>query len=241
MSSEKKSKKESGASFRPFQEAANILQDIKPAPQPKKKPQPKVTPTKPVATKQPEPEPPQERCDEFLLEEAYANVKPLAANDRQRVSPPPPKQGTGKHFDEDMEALAHLEGLVDGNLHFDPFPYSDEYVEWAADDATPDIKKRLASGEFPLENDFDLHGMTRREAREAIETYLTKCMRLSQSCVLVVHGRGNRSPDGIGVLRRALHFWLRKGALSKQILAFTTALAIDGGSGATYILLRKSY
>jgi DNA-nicking Smr family endonuclease len=39
-------------------------------------------------------------------------------------------------------------------------------------------------------------------------------------------------------LKNALKSWLQRRALSKKVLAFSTAQAFDGGAGAIYVLLK---
>jgi DNA-nicking Smr family endonuclease len=57
--------------------------------------------------------------------------------------------------------------------------------------------------------------------------------------VLVIHGKGEHSPMGIGVLRGEIAAWLSQGPSSEHVAAFATARESDGGAGAVYILLRR--
>ena len=56
--------------------------------------------------------------------------------------------------------------------------------------------------------------------------------------VLVIHGRGDHSPAGIGVLRGEIAAWLSQGRASQHVAAFATAHKEEGGEGALYVLLR---
>jgi DNA-nicking Smr family endonuclease len=58
-------------------------------------------------------------------------------------------------------------------------------------------------------------------------------------CLLVIHGKGLRS-SGKAVLRSALPEWLASPDLEGCVLAFAPAQPEDGGSGATYVLLRRT-
>jgi DNA-nicking Smr family endonuclease len=60
-----------------------------------------------------------------------------------------------------------------------------------------------------------------------------------ERCVLVIHGKGQHSAGGIGVLRGEIAAWLSQGACSASVAAFATARGDDGGEGAMYVLLRK--
>jgi DNA-nicking Smr family endonuclease len=55
--------------------------------------------------------------------------------------------------------------------------------------------------------------------------------------VLVVHGRGEHSPRGHGILRGEMAAWLSQGSASVHVAAFATAEPQDGGEGAIYVLL----
>ena len=178
--------------------------------------------------------------DDDLLREAYQDVVPLEPEKRERVRPPAPEPATGPHYDEDEETLEELDAIANGDAPFDSFPHKEEYRQWAADGVHQVVVDRLADGDIPFQAHLDLHGLTRDEARDALERFLKESIALGRNSVLVVHGRGKGSPDGKAVLRNAVHSWLRRGALGRLVVAYTTARAVDGGGGATYVLLKES-
>jgi DNA-nicking Smr family endonuclease len=53
-------------------------------------------------------------------------------------------------------------------------------------------------------------------------------------CLRIVHGKGLRSGASGPVLRQLVNGVLRRTA---QVLAFTSARQVDGGTGALYVLL----
>ena len=55
-------------------------------------------------------------------------------------------------------------------------------------------------------------------------------------CVRVVHGKGLRSGPRGPVLKASVNRWLRQW---DDVLAFVSAPARDGGTGAVYVLLRR--
>ncbi len=165
-----------------------------------------------------------------------AGVKPLKADDR--VVPSRPDRVVRPVEDADMEAYAALADLVAGQGDFD---ISDtvEYVEGLANGVDRRLLKRLRQGDFAQQGHLDLHGLTREEARTAVERFLIESRVGRKRCVLLIHGRGLNSPDRVPVLKNALVVWLTRSGLAKQILAFATARPMDGGAGALYVLLRK--
>ena len=51
----------------------------------------------------------------------------------------------------------------------------------------------------------------------------------------IIHGKGYRSGARGPVLKVAVDLWLRR---HLDVMAFTSARALDGGTGAVYVLLR---
>jgi DNA-nicking Smr family endonuclease len=54
--------------------------------------------------------------------------------------------------------------------------------------------------------------------------------------VIILHGKGDRNPDKIALLKSHLAIWLPQ---LEQVMAFHSAQPQHGGSGAVYIMLRK--
>jgi DNA-nicking Smr family endonuclease len=97
--------------------------------------------------------------------------------------------------------------------------------------------RELRSGAIPPDIEIDLHGMTRAEAQRALAATLRDAIAERKRCVLVVHGRGSRSP-GAPILRDALPQWLAQAPHGASVLAFAAGEAQRGG--ATYVLLRRA-
>ena len=97
--------------------------------------------------------------------------------------------------------------------------------------------RELRRGEIEPDLEVDLHGMTSAAARRELSAVLARAIATGARCVLVVHGRGNRSESG-PVLRDALPGWLSAAPHGAAILAF--AAAADRRGGATYVLLRRA-
>ena len=101
--------------------------------------------------------------------------------------------------------------------------------------------QRFRRGRMPIDARCDLHGMTRREARAALDAFLARARKRGCRCVLVITGKGQRSPlaERTGVLRGELPLWLEAPSNRDRVLDFAQAQPRDGGDGAFYILLRK--
>ena len=175
---------------------------------------------------------------QFFLE-AMSDVKPLLKS-KNRITPAPNLNIRPVHpaKNDELEAMAHLSDLVSGNAEMD-ITFSDEYIEGCVNGLSQKIMKRLKKGQFPIQDYIDLHGLTKQEAEIRMRDFLLKSQQLGLRCVLVVHGRGLNSENHIPVLKERLPIWLTKGPVKKIVMAFSTAMPYDGGTGAIYILLRK--
>ena len=95
--------------------------------------------------------------------------------------------------------------------------------------------KRLRRGQIRVGAELDLHGKTVAEAQQALPPFLEECGSLGIRCVRLIHGKGFGSPDGRPVIKFKLDRWLR---LRDDVLAFSSARPMDGGTGAMYVLLK---
>jgi DNA-nicking Smr family endonuclease len=174
--------------------------------------------------------------DRALFEEAMADVERISQNicaehnyPTYKVSDPDPA--------DDSQALLRLENLVETGKGF---VVSDtaEYVEGIGYNVNREVAKRLHKGEFSLQGYIDLHGLTVENAREAFEQFLKESIATGKRMVLIVHGRGLSSPAA-PILKSKVIEWLTTGPWRKWVIAFTSARLCDGGTGATYVLLRR--
>ena len=99
--------------------------------------------------------------------------------------------------------------------------------------------RSLERGEIASEERIDLHGLRRDAAESALAKRLESARERGLRCVVVIHGRGARSPGGEGVLRDALPDWLTGSGCARHVLAFAPARPSLGGEGATLVLLRR--
>jgi DNA-nicking Smr family endonuclease len=97
------------------------------------------------------------------------------------------------------------------------------------------VMRRLRRGLYPTEAELDLHGLTQTAARDRLADFIARSGERGWRCVRVVHGKGYRSGARGPILKSAVNQWLRR---HRDVMAFTSAKAIDGGTGAVYVLLR---
>jgi DNA-nicking Smr family endonuclease len=171
-----------------------------------------------------------------LFEEAMADVERISQNICAELNYPKCLVSEPDQTD-DTEVLLHLEKLVETGKGF-VVADTAEYVEGIGYNVNREVAKRLHKGEFSLQGHIDLHGLTVEHARQVFEHFLKESIAAGKRMVLIVHGRGLSSPAA-PILKSKVIEWLTTGPWRKWVMAFTSARLCDGGTGATYVLLRK--
>jgi DNA-nicking Smr family endonuclease len=97
------------------------------------------------------------------------------------------------------------------------------------------VVRRLRRGLIPIDGELDLHGLRQSAARDQLADFLAHSRNAGRRCVRIIHGKGHRSGARGAVLKAAVDLWLRR---HHDVMAFTSARPIDGGTGAVYVLLR---
>jgi DNA-nicking Smr family endonuclease len=186
----------------------------------------------------PLPPAPRESTEDELWQLATSGARPVERGP-DTVAPRPPRGAPDAFWHPDLEAVDALRAIVSGEAPFD-LSDGDEFVEGRAAGVSQDIVRKLRRGEFAVQGHVDLHGLTREEAKGAVEAFLRASRNGGKRCVLVVHGRGLHSKDQLPVLKDALRTWLSTARFARHVLAFATARPADGGAGALYVLLRRA-
>jgi DNA-nicking Smr family endonuclease len=151
------------------------------------------------------------------------DLEPLA--DRGKLAPPK-RAGAPRRSRGDVPVRFH-------------FPEPDEPRLGVAAGIQASQLRQLRKGRIRPETRIDLHGLRGEEASRHLIAELGRAAEAGQRCVVVIHGKGLQSP-GDPVLRAALPDWLADPRLGGRVLAFAPARPEDGGSGATYVLLRRA-
>jgi DNA-nicking Smr family endonuclease len=222
---EKKQGLESPEAIRPFKDLATLvnragmhLAKEEPPPQPRPQPQ----------------EIEEAEGEEELFSRAMEGItrshwrhKPLVK--AEPVKPPP--------TDPENEDLQLMQAAVGGDPALQVLDHP-EYIEgWTGVEGKRYLPN-LRSDTYSLQGQLDLHGLSREEARAAVEEFVTRMSGLRSCCVKIIHGRGINSPNDQAVLKECLQRWLCTRRMSRYVLAYASAPFIDGGVGAVYVLLR---
>ena len=173
--------------------------------------------------------------DEKAFLEAMEDVQPISEDKHARENGgtrPPEDVKDGR----ETGIMTQLKNLV---MYGEGFVISDtpEYMEGTGHDVHPEFARRLHRGDFSIQAHIDLHGLGADKAKESFEEFLTEAVKSGKRAVLIIHGRGLSSP-GEPVLKNKVSEWLTRGHWRKWVIAFSSAQSYDGGTGATYVLLR---
>ena len=96
--------------------------------------------------------------------------------------------------------------------------------------------RKLVRGNFSVQNEIDLHGLTVIDAKNALREFIRDAVVRGHTCVRVIHGKGLGSGHRGPILKGKVNNWLRRW---DEVLAFVSTRQVHGGTGAVYVLLRK--
>lgn len=117
-----------------------------------------------------------------------------------------------------------------------PLLKSNDVLEFKRDGVQHGVYKKLRMGRYEIDARLDLHRMRIDEARREVFRFIEECRRYELRTVIVLHGKGDRNPDRVAALKSHLAVWLPQ---MDPVIAFHSAQAQHGGTGAVYILLKK--
>jgi DNA-nicking Smr family endonuclease len=176
-------------------------------------------------------EPPEDdgQADAELFRAAVRDVRRLARPVSDLARPKPPAAARFTRADHSQVLAESLLPVTDPAL----LETGDE-LAFRRHHVPESVVRRLRRGQFAVDAEIDLHGLTAVEARAALRDFIASASARHLRCVRIVHGKGKRSGPRGPVLKNVVNLWLRK---SDRVLAFGSARPIDGGSGAVYVLL----
>ncbi len=172
----------------------------------------------------------QDAADLFRM--AVGDVTPLGDRNRAEITKPKPKPIPLQRQADDQAALR--ESMSD---EFDVTTLLDidDSISYTRKGVGLDVVRKLRRGHWVIQDEIDLHGMRRDEAREALGLFLRELTKRGLRCARIVHGKGLGSVNREPVLKKMVYNWLVQ---KDEVVAFCQAKAVDGGSGALIVLLK---
>ena len=182
-----------------------------------------------------------------MLNDAYEGARPLATRSarakpiaEKEIGTRDVKREAAVHAAgraEELAARSRLAALVSEGVRF-KIRREDDCVEALRMDTSPKLLARIQGKGFTPEASLDLHGLRANQVETAIERFVRQHHRRGARHVLLIVGKGLHSEEGVSVLAPAAVIALSQGLAAPWVIAFSTAHAVHGGTGALAVLLR---
>jgi len=171
-------------------------------------------------------------ADKALFREQFGDARKLE-HDKVHHSPKPVKPIPAQRIADDKQVL---DDMFSDESYADEVETGEELL-FVREGLQHKLVKQLRRGQLSVTAELDLHGYIVSEARIALTDFLKECRRHGDRCVRIVHGKGHGSQQKLPVLKNKVNSWLQQ---RDEILAFCSARPVDGGTGAVYVLLKRS-
>jgi DNA-nicking Smr family endonuclease len=177
--------------------------------------------------------------EEFLFRQEMSDVTPLKTDARMNL-----------RRDSESEASLRERRAAAVAEQGDINPLSNEGIEpldpwFVLDFKRPGVQngvfRKLKQGRYESEARLNLHRMSVQRARRELFEFVRQAQDLGLRTVLIIHGKGENSPsterEQASIIKGCVNKWLRE---LEPVQAFHSARIQHGGTGAVYVLLRKS-
>jgi DNA-nicking Smr family endonuclease len=196
--------------------------------------------TRAVADKERVKQEKQQVVEATLFQSSLGGVRRMPVSDRY-VPPTVPKSvvpagAPARKLTPAEDDAAVLRESLSDLFEVDHYLEDDPALNYSAPGVGPDVMKKMRKGQWPVQDELDLHGLNRDQARDALGAFLTRAGQRNHRCVCVIHGRGFGSRGQEPVLKSMVHSWL----VQKGVVAFCQARNHEGGEGALIVLLRAA-
>ncbi|GJI89495.1 Smr/MutS family protein [Duganella hordei] len=174
-----------------------------------------------------------------IFQTSLGGVKRMPVSDRYLPSLPQSAAtaaAPARKLTQAEDDAAVLRESLSDLFEVDHYLEDDPALNYSAPGVGPDVMKKMRKGHWPVQDELDLHGMNRDQARDALGAFLTRSAQRNHRCVCVIHGRGFGSRGQEPVLKSMVHSWL----VQKEVVAFCQARNNEGGEGALIVLLRAA-
>ncbi len=98
------------------------------------------------------------------------------------------------------------------------------------------VFRKLRKGKCQPDARLDLHRKTVEQARQDVYNFIDDAQKYDLRILIILHGKGEKEAIP-ALLKSWINKWLRE---IEDVLAFHSAQQFDGGTGAVYVLLKKS-
>lgn len=170
--------------------------------------------------------------DSALFRDAIDGTRPLPGQKRYQPAPRTPLPRPLQRERDDQDVMAHLLSPPGEFAQIE----TGEEMEYRQNGVQLMVMRKLKRGQYSRQAELDLHGLTAAQARAQLDAFIKQSHEKGLQCVRVIHGKGLRSSQRGPVLKPKVANCLRQ---RQDVLAFCSARPVDGGTGATYVLLKR--
>lgn len=174
----------------------------------------------------------QARRDADLFRLSIGEVAALPPTDKHIDIPPRPSPLARQRMADEQAALQES---ISDEFSVESLLETDEALSYARNGIGPDVLRKLRRGHWVIQEQLDLHGLRRDQARDMLAEFLRQACKRGLRCVRIIHGKGLGSVNKEPVLKNKVRNWLVQ---KEEVLAFCQARAADGGAGALVVLLK---
>lgn len=164
-----------------------------------------------------------------LFRDAVAGATPLPAQDKLTPKPKRRRPLPYQRIADEREALSETLDGAAWDIE------SGDQLAYVKPGVSNQVLRRLRRGYWVVQDQLDLHGLNREQARELLGDFMARCARRGVRCVRIIHGKGLGSRNREPVLKQKVASWL---AQRGDVMAFSQARATEGGGGAVVVLLK---
>jgi DNA-nicking Smr family endonuclease len=168
--------------------------------------------------------------DGALFRAAIGDVRTLKTPE-PAITAPKPKADTRMFREDEAEALRDSRDIN----AIDAFLHATDVMSYRRAEMPEKWFRQLKRGQISVQDELDLHHCRASDAEILLKQFLNQAREEGHYCVRIVHGKGMRS-EGSPVLKNLVDKLLRHRG---DVLAFHSAPASQGGTGAVLVLLAK--
>ncbi len=169
------------------------------------------------------------RDDAALFRDAIGPVRTLPGAPEPPARPRPKPRARMAERDEHDALDAFRRGVGDADALA-----AGDVLAYRRDAVSPRTLRRLARGQYAVQDELDLHLADTATAETLLRRFLADARASGFGCVSIVHGKGLHADSRLPVLKNLVDRVLRQRA---DILAFHSAPAARGGTGAVLVLV----
>ncbi|MCE2027448.1 DNA endonuclease SmrA [Sessilibacter corallicola] len=133
------------------------------------------------------------------------------------------------------EEIQERSGLTGGEEHIELVGPMD-ILDFKRPGIQNGVYRNLRLGKYNIEARLDLHRYQVESARRAVYQFIQDCIQHEVRCALITHGKGEGRAQP-PILKSCVAHWLPQ---LPEVQAFHSAQKHHGGTGATYVMLKKS-